>query len=98
MTDTVYVRFPDEERDDPSKPGEPNVTKEIPSFALDEYRSRGYVQCEADGSKAAKVQKLGAGAAGSDVTLAKAGDDPEAAKIREPNAPEAVAPATGGKA
>lgn len=101
MTDTVYVRFPDETKDDASKPGKPNPVKQISAKALDTYRGNGFVQCAADGSAlpAAEVVPVGGPAKSSDgPKLATADDDPEAKKLGEDVDPEAVADSAAASA
>lgn len=83
MAETCYVRYPDDVKDDPSQPGQPNSAILISAHKLDDYRANGYVQCAEDGGPLPKVLAKGAGG-GDDpetVTVATHKDDPIAAEL-----------------
>ena len=104
MADTCYVRYPDDKKDDPDEPGSPNRPVEISVQALDDYRSRGFVQCGPEGEKLAPndIIPVDTGVP-EDVELAGADDDSEAKKLHGEAAdtpapkPAASAPAAASK-
>jgi len=94
MAKTCYVRYPDKTKDDPAQPGLPNTPTAISAHKLDDYRSRGFIQCNQDGSKVDTAQPLGSGA--KTVKPAAPGDDKEAVKLLAVSDPEKVAAPTPG--
>ena len=95
---TVHVRFPDETKDDPDKPGVPNQVKTIVAEALPEYRAMGFVQCLADGSPCPEghAEYVAPPNAAAGVKLAGYDDDKAATPPRSAKVP-ASAPADSTK-
>lgn len=81
MGKSVFVRYPDADKDSPDTPDRPNPVKKIAARKLDDYRANGYVQCEEDGTPCKSPQPLGAMTGTDGSKLAGRANDKEAAKV-----------------